>query len=182
MKKGSLNLSIQAIVIVVLGITLLGLGLGFVQGIFDRLEVQTGDIFSTVEADIKDKLARTNEPLYFPPQKLDLEAGDENVYGIGVKNTGDLPLSLQVKFQVRVEGIFEDFSPGKSMGFGIGDSKFVAGIDWDNSVQRYSPGQGQPIPFTLSAPNKFGNYLYKIVVLREDGEIYASKTFFVRTS
>ena len=37
LKKGSLNLSIQAIVIIVLAMTILGLGLGFVRGQFQQI-------------------------------------------------------------------------------------------------------------------------------------------------
>lgn len=99
-KKGSLSLSIEAIVIVVIAFVVLGLGLGFVKGIFGDIGGQSEQIFSTVEADIKDKMAQSNEPLYFPAQTLSLGVGEEKVNGVGVKNTGDVALQLKVVFQV----------------------------------------------------------------------------------
>lgn len=181
-KKASLELSIQSIVIVVIAFTVLGLGLGFVKNIFGGFGSQQEKIFSTIEADIRDKLAQSNEPLYYPQQTLNVGVGGERVDGIGIKNTGDTPLNLKVIFQVRVGEEFQEFKSGEVKTFGSGDAQFKAGMFWDDSLSRFNPNQGQPIPFTLTAPDKFGNYLFKIKVVREDGGEFASKTFFVRTS
>ncbi|MDO8656994.1 MAG: hypothetical protein Q7K45_07195 [Nanoarchaeota archaeon] len=181
-KKGSLSLSIEAIVIVVIAFTVLGLGLGFVKDIFSGFSGQQEKIFSTVEADIRDKLSQSNEALYYPQQTLNVGVGDEKVDGIGVKNTGDTSLDLKVLFQVRVGEQFQDFKSDEIKTFGSGDAAFKAGMFWDDSMDKYNPNQGKPIPFTLTAPDKFGNYLFKIKVVKEDGTEFASKTFFVRTS
>ena len=181
-KKGSLNLSIQAIVIVVIAFVVLGLGLAFVKNVFGDIGGQSEKIFTSVEADIQDKMAQSNEPLYFPAQKLTLNAGEESVQGIGVKNTGDVSLNLKVVFQVRVGESFQDFKSGSVQEFGSGEEGFTAGVFWDDSSQKYGAGEGRPIPFTLTAPDKFGNYLFKVKVVKEDGSDFVSKTFFVRTS
>ena len=44
-KKGALELSINAIVIVILAMTLLGLGLGFVRGMFGKITGISDDTF-----------------------------------------------------------------------------------------------------------------------------------------
>ncbi len=181
-KKASLNLSIQAIVIVVIAFVVLGLGLGFVRGVFDDIGGQTDEIFSSVSSDIKGQIAKSNEPLYFPKEKMNVEAGEEKVSGVGVKNTGDVPLQMQVVFEVRVGSDFVPFISGEVGTFGEGDSEFTAGIFWDDSIQRFGPTEGRAIPITLTAPSKFGNYLYKVKVMKEDGSDFAQKTFFVRTS
>jgi len=181
MKKGSLNLSIQAIVIIVIAFVVLGLALTFVRGLFEDIGGQTGDIFAGVKADIEDKLGKSNDPLYFPRQMLTMEAGEEEVTGIGVKNTGDIPLQLKVVFQIRVGEDFIDFSSGDIVEFGTGEEAFSAGIFWDDSLQRFGAGEGRAVPITLTAPNKFGNFLYKIKIVKEDETDFASKTFFVRT-
>jgi hypothetical protein len=180
-KKGSLNLSIQAIVIIVIAMTLLGLGLTFVRSIFADLTDQSGDIFAGVKADIEDKLGKSNDPLYFPRQKLTLEAGDEEVTGIGVKNIGDIPIQLKVVFQIRIGEEFVDFKSGEIMELGTGEDAILAGVFWDDSLQRFGAGEGRAIPITLTAPDKFGNFLYKIKIVKEDGTDFASKTFFIRT-
>jgi len=181
-KKGSLSLSIEAIVIVVIAFTVLGLGLGFVKNVFDGFGDQQRNIFSALEADIEDKMSQSNEPLYYPQQSLNVDVGSEYVAGIGVKNTGDASLNLKVIFQVRVGEDFQDFKSGEVKTFDSGEKAFEAGMFWDDSLGKYSPNQGKPIVFTLTAPDKFGNYLFKIKIVKEDGTEFASKTFFVRTS
>ncbi|MBI4980794.1 hypothetical protein HZC30_04535 [Candidatus Woesearchaeota archaeon] len=172
--------------IIVIAFTVLGLGLGFVgfvKNIFSGFGGQQEKIFATVEADIKDKLSQSNEPLYYPQQTLNVDVKEEHVDGIGVKNTGDTSLNLKVIFQVRVGEDFQDFESGDQIqSFGSGETAFKAKMYWDNSVQKYSPTQAKPITFTLTAPDRFGNYLFKVKVVRDDGEEFASKTFFVRTS
>ena len=50
-KKGSLNLSVNAIVILILAITMLGLGLGFVKGMFGKVSGQ-----------LEEKISQEQEP------------------------------------------------------------------------------------------------------------------------
>ena len=52
-KKGAMELSINTIVIVVIGITLLVLGLVFVRGIFDKLGDLGGGAFQKAEQELK---------------------------------------------------------------------------------------------------------------------------------
>ena len=181
-KKGSLNLSIQAIVIIIIAFTVLTLGVVFVKGFFEDITGQKGKIFDTIAADIQDKLAQSNEPLYYPQRQLILAPGDDHVDGIGVKNTGDTGKSLKVQFYVKVGADFEKFNSEEDHTFSSGDKEFTAKLFWDDSVLLYKQGEGIAIPFTLTPPKKFGNYLFKVSVL-EDGDennVFASKTFFVK--
>ena len=71
------------------------------------------------------------------------------------------------------------------MSFGTGDNSFEAGVFWDDTSQKFSAGEGRPFPITITAPSKFGNYLYRVEVMKvvdDVEESYASKTFFIRTS
>ena len=61
-KKGALELSMNTIVIVVIGVTLLVLGLGFVTGIFGNLESLTQNVFGEAENSIN-QIATHNEKL-----------------------------------------------------------------------------------------------------------------------
>jgi hypothetical protein len=184
-RKGSLNLSIQAIVIVVIAFVVLGLGLGFVKNTFGDIEGSSAQVVGQITDQLNDQIAKSNEPLYFPSQKLVLEAGEEKVHGVGVKNTGDLPLDLKVKFYIREGQDFRPFNSGEVMSFGTGDNSFEAGVFWDDTSQKFSAGEGRPFPITITAPSKFGNYLYRVEVMKvvdDVEESYASKTFFIRTS
>lgn len=64
-KKGALELSMNTIVIIVIGVTLLILGLGFVTGIFDKLTQQRENIFMNLDTKISG-IASHDEKLTVP--------------------------------------------------------------------------------------------------------------------
>src|SRR3990167_4628958 len=80
-KKGALELSMNTIVIVVIGVTLLVLGLGFVTGIFGNLESLTQNVFVEAENSIN-QIATHNEKLSVPG---DINAATENNARVGIK-------------------------------------------------------------------------------------------------
>src|SRR3989338_1876209 len=143
-KKGSLELSIQSIVIVVIAFIVLGLGLGFVQNIFDQGEGLTDSAFKGTAEKLKTSIAKSNDPLYFPQDTVSVARGEEKVDGVGVKNTGDMAGEFSLKFSVRVNSNgnrFEDFIPGQVQSFGSPDAAFTAGMDWDATAHSLGPGQ-----------------------------------------
>src|SRR3989338_5761108 len=109
-KRGSLNISIEAIVIVVIALTVLGLGITFVRSQFKGF----GDISIQVQEDIKEKVMeeiRTGDKkLSFPGTELKGEASEAKGTGVGVKNTKDGERTFTLKFYVKSEGgTFEPF-------------------------------------------------------------------------
>ena len=183
-KKGSLNLSIQMIVIVVIAFVVLGLGLGFVRSQFGSIESTSTAVQEQISQQILDDLRTGNKPLSFPASKLVLETGQESVQAIGVKNTGDSPLNLVVGFELKTDAGFSEFSSAEELSFTSTSGDSVdAGILWDNEAQELSGGETVVIPVTITAPDKIGNYLYKVTLTDESGdEEYATKTFFVKTT
>ena len=65
MKKGSLNLSIEAIVIVVIAFVVLGLGLGFVRGQFKSITETTTSIQDQIRQQITEDLRTGDKKLSF---------------------------------------------------------------------------------------------------------------------
>ncbi|MBT4630627.1 hypothetical protein HOC06_00165, partial [Candidatus Woesearchaeota archaeon] len=61
-KKGAIEMSMTTIIVVVIGITLLSLGLVWVKTIFDNLQGTTVDAFDQVDAAIGE-LGTINSPL-----------------------------------------------------------------------------------------------------------------------
>ncbi len=181
-KKGSLNLSIEAIVIIVIAFIVLGLGLGFVRGIFEQGTGLTQNALVSAGDNIKDAIQKSNEPLYFPKDTLAIGAGKQSFEALGIRNVGDLAGDFKVEFYVRVKSDFVQFTPEELKTFGEGDTAFTASVNWDNSLQHLDQGASKAIPFGIRGPSKFGDYLYKIRIVKSDGSEYVSKTFFVRTS
>ena len=188
MKKGSLNLSIQAIVIVVIAFVVLGLGLGFVRTQFTQIQDTSTAVQEQISQQILDDLRTGNKKLSFPATKLTIETGEESVQAIGLKNTKDSAVHLKLGFQVKCGEVFCDFVSEQRRDFETPNNPDVSAlIIWDDSPQLFKQGEARVIPVTITAPDKTGNYLYKVVVnevtIAGDFEQeFDTRTFFIKTS
>jgi hypothetical protein len=99
-KKAALELSINAIVIVILAMTLLGLGLGFVKKIMDNAIDLSDGSFSKMKDKLQQDLMETGERLVFSQSEIKLEKGKASLQGFGLKNVLDAPLQYGIKFNI----------------------------------------------------------------------------------
>lgn len=83
-KKGALELSMNTIVIIVIGVTLLILGLAFVTGLFDKLSGQRDIIFGDLETKITG-LGSHNDKLNVQSQ-VTVNQGDQTLFSVYVVN------------------------------------------------------------------------------------------------
>ncbi len=179
-KRGTLNISIEAIVIVVIALTVLGLGITFVRQQITGIGTTTTTIQEQIKQQILDDLRTGNKKLSFPATELKLETRQESVEAFGVKNIEDGPVTLIIKFQVKDGADFVDFVSEEDLE--ITSKGANAKIIWDDTLQSLDPGDSKVFPATITAPDKTGNYLYKIILSDENGKEFDSKTFFVKTS
>ena len=96
-KKGALELSINAIVIIILAMTLLGLGLAFVRGLFTRVNTVSDESFDKMEEQLNIDLQNQNAPVLFSKKRLVLERGGSSLEGLGIKNDGDASMTYGVR-------------------------------------------------------------------------------------
>lgn len=185
-KKGSLNLSIEAIVIVVIAFVVLGLGLGFVKGQFEQITDTSTSVQEQISQQILDDLRRSNNKLSFPSNDLAYETSDEDVQAVGIKNTDDQSKFFKLGFQVKDGTDFIEFASGTDLD--ITSLSAEAQIIWDDSWQEMGAGDTKVISFSLTAPDKQGTYLYKVYLMESetgsdaDASEYDSTTFFIKTS
>mgnify|MGYP001617686098 CR=1 FL=1 len=97
-KRASLEISIQAIVIVVLAMTILGLGLGFVRGLFKNITSTTEDVTEQVRQKILDDLITGDKRISFPKTEVSIERGGSTILSIGVRNKNNQELKYKLKF------------------------------------------------------------------------------------
>jgi hypothetical protein len=96
-RKGAMELSMNTIVVVVIGITLLVLGLVFVRGIFTRLGGLGGSAFQKAEQELQQ--IQSGETKINFPQNVEVKKGGSAVEEIRVCNTdGTLEASSELKF------------------------------------------------------------------------------------
>ncbi|MFC1686748.1 hypothetical protein ACFL0E_00115 [Nanoarchaeota archaeon] len=183
-KKGSLNLSIQAIVIIVIAFVILGLGLSFVRSQFKSMEETSSSVQDQIKEQILDDLRTGNKKLSFPTTEIKMSTSASKVIAVGIKNTKDKTLNFKISF--------EDLSTGtKCTGAGIDTpsttpSASCASFFWDNSVLTLSAGEANVYSIKYFSPSKQGSYLHKMVINDQDSTAtnkeYASRNFFVTTT
>lgn len=110
-KRGSLELSVNAIVVIVIAITMLGLGLGFLRGIFSgslgKVEAQLKQL---EEQNIKAFLDDCESPLCLQTRKVDINKNEKYDMWIGINNKFDCDLNgISIKIG-NVQGGSKTFS------------------------------------------------------------------------
>jgi hypothetical protein len=85
-KKGALELSINAIVVLILAITILGLGIAFIRGQFGALQKQFTEVGGEVKTQMTQKIRESGELLAFNQQEIEVTAGKTETFYYGVQN------------------------------------------------------------------------------------------------
>ena len=97
-RKGAMELSMNTIVVVVIGITLLVLGLVFVRGIFTRLGGLGGSAFQKAETELQQ--IQSGETKINFPQNIEVKKGGSAVETIRICNTdGTLEANSKLKLE-----------------------------------------------------------------------------------
>ncbi len=97
-KKASLELSISTIVIVILAMTLLGLGLAFIKNIFGSAQELSDSAFGKVSDQLQRDLVNNDERLIFSQSKVDIERGKSSLLGWGIRNENRARLDYWAEF------------------------------------------------------------------------------------
>jgi hypothetical protein len=173
-KKGSLELSIQTIVIVVIAFSVLGLGLTFVRQQFSDIGDTTVTIQEQVKQQILDDLRTGNKKLSFPSNKMDIGKGESEDIAFGVKNTLNDELNYMITIKVK-----------KMEGSTLTEADLKDEVTFFYDDDKYSlpATESRVHSIKVSAPGDKGTYLVKLSILDSEmtGEdnVYDEKTFFV---
>ena len=97
-KRASLEISIQAIVIVILAMTLLGLGLAFIRGMFGDITKTTSTVSEQIRQQITNDLITNDKKISFPKTQLVMDKGGSDVLTVGIRNKEDAPLCYKILF------------------------------------------------------------------------------------
>ncbi len=177
-KKASLEMSIQAIVIVVLAMTLLGLGLGFIKGMFRNITSTTEDVSEQIRQRVLDDLVQGDKKISFPKTEIVVKSGEATILTVGVRNKEAVDLIYRVKFNLidpdpttATEPLIRDFE--KNFQFKTGDyTLHAADADIRNirlTIPTGTPQRSYFLTFKVEQKNPATNLF----------ESYAEKDFFV---
>lgn len=174
-KKGSLNMSIEVIIVVVIAFVVLGLGLSFVRDNMTKMKESTGEVQEQIRQQILDDLRTGDKKLGFPTEEVKVNKGDSKQLSIGVKNLEEKDLKFIVKIKLIETETFVDNKEDVKDKVDYAIGKFI----WDASVQTLTPTESNVYPIKFIAGKHAETYTFQIVLTREDGTEYATKSFFI---
>lgn len=97
-KKGSLNLSINAIVVLILAVTMLGLGLMFMQKMMGKSMGQLSDVADSIKDQMIEKIRTSNQKLAFDSNDFSIKRSQEKEYYYGILNQLDEQKTFNIEF------------------------------------------------------------------------------------
>ncbi|MBW2969492.1 hypothetical protein KY314_05270 [Candidatus Woesearchaeota archaeon] len=86
-KKAALQLSINAIVILILAITILSLGIVFIKSQFGALTDRFAEVSAEIKSELINKIKDTGELLVFNRVEIEAKLGKPEEFYMGIKNT-----------------------------------------------------------------------------------------------
>jgi len=172
-KRASLDLSIRTIVIIILAMTLLGLGLGFIRNTFSDIGGLSGDVSEQIRQQIQDDLITNDKKLSFPKTEVKIDKGNSEILTVGIRNKEDDVLSYRIKFT------------SHSVPDGTDLNEPITWFQYREDMQELSSSESDISKIRLSIPKntKTGSYLLSFDVVKinddETTENYATKDLFI---
>jgi hypothetical protein len=100
MKRGSLQLSINAIVVLILAITMLGLGLAFMRSTFGGVVSQFEEVSAEVQKDMLERLEKSPENLVLNRVEMELRPGETKELYLAIRNDLDVTETFYIDEKV----------------------------------------------------------------------------------
>ena len=164
-----MELSMTTVIIIILGVTLLSLGLIFIRGIFTQIEDITKKTFEQADEEIKEYMATSDDKFYLLSGETTMEGGESQTMYTGIKNTGTGTIAITIT-SVKADAAEK-----------IADNKIV--IEASALSVTIGADEVDTIPFTITVPKGHleGNFMFKIQA-KSEGEIdpYGEKILIVQ--
>ncbi|MBI2671963.1 hypothetical protein HYX16_03445 [Candidatus Woesearchaeota archaeon] len=98
-KKGAIELSMTTIIVIIIGITLLSLGLFWVRGTFRNIVGLSEEAFSQAEGAISDIFEEVDSPVFISPPSIEIEQGSSRTVSLKITNFEDKELNTKAKVE-----------------------------------------------------------------------------------
>ncbi|MDD5086616.1 MAG: hypothetical protein PHV16_02595 [Candidatus Nanoarchaeia archaeon] len=166
-KRGGLEISINAIVILILAVTVLGLGLTFIRNIMGGAMEQLSSVSDDIRNDMIERVRDSNERLAFQNNQIDVAKNKKKTLYYGIRNE----LAFDSDFDVEVgceSSMIEDADPTLIHFNTFSKTTFIP----KDGIEVF-PVDIRPDPNAVST-----TYMCELVIA-PGTEPYASKVFYV---
>lgn len=92
-KKGAVELSMTTIIIIVIGITILSLGLVWIRNVFEDIDTLTKGAFEQGDAQIKEIFSGTDQSIALSPSETTVTQGKTSTASLAINNLGSSTIS-----------------------------------------------------------------------------------------
>ena len=159
-KKGSLELSINAIVIMILAVTLLGLSLGFIKGLFNKAGSGLNQGAQEMSNMQMDELEKSGALVSLKERNMEVKASSPYEFFIGIRNNLDSDTTFGIGFKCISK-------QGETSGCGtsLSAEDFNKWFQTFNSV-KIGKNKGKSIKVKLVA-GEAGDYMAQLVVCKD---------------
>lgn len=165
-KKAGLEISINAIVILILAITVLGIGLAFIRGMFSQTIGQLGEVSKDIENDMINTIRDSDERLVLREENIKIKKSAEKTIYFGVRNEEEDEYIFKIKFGCD-STMDEDAS--------LGDITFSV----FEETKQLEKDEIMVLPAVIKvSPNAVATTYMCSALIGDDGD-YASKTFYI---
>ena len=171
-KRGALELSMNTIVIIVIGVTLLTLGLRWIYGLFGGLEERTGEIDEQLKKQISSLFEGGDESLIVRPNSVTVQQGKNKDIVFSIRNAIADGKEHKFSYQIRLTN-----PEGKSVEQVMGWITASPGLEI-----KVPSGQLHyelvPVDIPKSAP--LGTYRFEVTLKSDNPEGNSQANFIVR--
>lgn len=140
-KKGSLEIGINTIVILVIAMVLLGLGIGFIRNLFQN----AGELPELIDTDQLGTQPTSSDPILISPSAIEVKAGDSKEVRVGVYNNKETSRDFEITVDQcmgpannqdipSVQSLRAQIASGESRGFKV----IVTAEKYDDALQQPS--------------------------------------------
>ena len=121
-KRGAIELSMTTIIVIVIGVTLLILGLAWVRGLFSKIDIITADQLEAAKVEVSEKMSPSDK-FYISGTSINVEPGKLKSINVGVQNIGQQGATNEFRFEVEVggEAVKEWFTLPLPIDIGVGE-------------------------------------------------------------
>ncbi|MBT4174456.1 hypothetical protein HOC80_03210 [archaeon] len=134
-KKGAVELSMTTIIIIVIGITILSLGLVWIRSVFTDVGSLTEGAFERGEGEIAEIFGGTDEIVGLSPSQIGLEQGDSETASLIINNLGQsdglivqasvAPIGMSGADTSKLVCVFQDTFEGESASYTLNSGNGV---------------------------------------------------------
>lgn len=175
--KGSISISINMIVVVVLAFVMLGLMLTLGRSIVNQAQEGALNILGGTQQEIEKQLVTSNQPLYFADDQFEVEFAQRIDINFGVKNVD--PATKNLKIQIE----YIDPASGNPTGLAPSTTSTTnyGSFFWPVNAAQYGPGEGKALSVQYRAPSARGTHLFnfKLVDAGNGDALVSEQVIFI---